>query len=250
MPEASRLIERIVPSEMDLSDPDQKNLIEASIRQYRFASLFVKGKRIIDIGCGAGFGTVLLRSEGGASSVLGLDIDEELIRLAGDNYAGDGVEFVCGRYEDLNANAQFDAVVSINTIKHLPDPKDFVNKAAELLVPGSELILSAYMTPTKDFNPYHLTDFTPGSFRRLLKRGGFRVVGEYLQIKRFVPGKSLRLMKTKKSDDDAGGPRSLAVYYLKHPFKAIKRVKSLLKDGFCTKNLVLRAKLPEPDDVG
>ena len=238
---ASRFIEQTVPSELDLSDPDQRLLLEQNVEQYRFAATFVRGKKILDIGCGAGFGTSLLRSEGEAVSVTAVDIDERMISIAVTKHAAEGVSFQQKSYADVGGNAVFDTVVSINTLKHLPDTRSFISHVRRILRPGGELIVSAYITPTMDFNPYHCSDFSGRTLRRYLRRAGFSVLCEFMQIKRFDPGKSMKLMRNKKAGEDlTKEPRSLIKYYLFHPFRAIRRIFSVLRDGFTVKNLVIR----------
>ena len=42
-------------------------------QRYRFASQFVKDKVVLDAGCGAGYGSWIMATEGGAREVIGID---------------------------------------------------------------------------------------------------------------------------------------------------------------------------------
>src|SRR5687767_6601798 len=58
------------------------------IYRYRFAARFVRGRRVLDIACGEGYGAAaLLRA--GAASVIGVDISEEACEHARQKYGID-----------------------------------------------------------------------------------------------------------------------------------------------------------------
>jgi len=241
-----RFVEQTIPSELDQSDPQVVELIASTNEQYRFAAAHCHGRRVLDVGCGSGFGTQLLRTEGYASVVVGIDIDPEIIEVAQRDYATDDVEYRHCAPSNLG-EATFDCVVSLNTLKHVPDPGAFLTELDRRVAPGGELFVSAYVTPTKDFNPYHYSDFRPSSVRRLLRRHGYLPMSELIQIKRLDPGRSLSLMRHKKTDEeDRSGPRSLARFYLLRPHRGLLRAISLLRDGFTIKNLVVRARRRNP----
>jgi SAM-dependent methyltransferase len=164
-----------------------------------------------------------------------------LLDVAGQEYGEENIEYRCCSLEDLEP-CTFDLVCSINVLKHVPDPSAFVGKLASHVVPGGELIVSAYITPTMDFNPYHCTEFSRGSVHRLLRRHGFVPMSELLQLKRFNPGRSVDLMKNKQAPEDDALPQpSLVSRYLRRPDRAVRRAWSLVRDGFTIKNVVIRA---------
>jgi SAM-dependent methyltransferase len=49
--------------------------------RYEFASRFVEGKRVLDVGCGSGYGAQMLL-DAGAKKVVGIDIDKEALTFA------------------------------------------------------------------------------------------------------------------------------------------------------------------------
>lgn len=86
------------------------------ISQYRFAAKYLKGKIVLDVACGSGYGSELLRQNG--NEVLGIDIDPENVEFAERAFKGC---YKVGNAEDLKGleDKTFDAVVSIQTIEHL-----------------------------------------------------------------------------------------------------------------------------------
>ena len=92
----------------------------------RYAALakFVKGQRVLDIACGKGYGSWLLK-EWGASSVLGLDTSEEAIVAARREFSRDGVDFrVANAGDAVSAlpTASFDLIACFDTIEHVMSP--------------------------------------------------------------------------------------------------------------------------------
>ena len=235
-------IERLIPAELDLTDPDQLDLLRHVERQYRFASMFVEGKRVLEIGCGVGFGASILLKEGRAASILAVDNDDVCIDIAERDYSAEGIEYRRCGYDEVTGHEQFDTVICINVLEHLRRPAAVLVHARNLLMPEGELIVSTYVTPTSDFNPTHLSDFSAGSFRRMLRKAGFAIEQELFRYKRFQPGRALSLMKNRKgASEERSGPRSLMIYYLGHPIKALRRAKSLLADGLTIINMLVRA---------
>lgn len=59
--------------------PDEEMLSHKT--RYEFASRFVEGKRVLDVGCGSGYGAQMLL-DAGAKKVIGIDIDREALSFA------------------------------------------------------------------------------------------------------------------------------------------------------------------------
>jgi 2-polyprenyl-3-methyl-5-hydroxy-6-metoxy-1,4-benzoquinol methylase len=236
-------IERLIPSEIDRSDPNQLDLLQHSEHQYRVASFHVENKRVLDIGCGVGYGAGILATIGHAAHILGIDADPYCIEIAKRDFANERISYRCCHYAELDIATPFDAIVCLNMIEHLYDPAAPILFARKHIVRGGDLIISTWVTPTSDFNPTHHCDFSPASFRKSVRKAGFEVQNEFLIRKAFQPKRVVRMAKNKKLPDDAGTrPRSLIRYYWSNPYKAWLRACSLLRDGFVLKNLLLHAK--------
>src|SRR5947209_8532847 len=70
------------------------------------------GRAVVDLACGEGFYTRLLRQQG-AASVVGVDLSEGMIGLARDEEARHplGIEYLVGDGKDLHLPAMFDLAV-------------------------------------------------------------------------------------------------------------------------------------------
>lgn len=118
------------------------DLFEAHLALYFFAGRYAAGRRVLDVGCGTGYGAARL-VEAGAASVVGLDPDERLIRYARRRFAGPSVRFVEGRAETLPGDlGLFDTVVAANVLPHLDKPALAIEQASRHLQPEGALVAS------------------------------------------------------------------------------------------------------------
>jgi SAM-dependent methyltransferase len=225
-------------------DALQDETVRLHRERYAYAARFVKGLRVLDLACGAGYGSAILR-DAGAVRVVGVDIAPEAVAEARELQARDGVDFFCADYRALGEAAGpgtqappelldefsqgFDALVSLETIEHMPDPAHFLRTVLAGVRPGGLLIGSVPVTPSVDANPYHLHDFSPASFRRLLRSLGLQEVESMRQRQPFNPAAVRAQMASGERCDLRG---SLAGFYLRHPGKLFLRAASTLRHGF------------------
>ena len=104
--------------------------------RYHFAAPLVAGSEVLDVACGAGYGSALLARR--ALRVTGADIAPSAIDHARRRYAGvANLEF---RQADCAAlpfaDASFDAVVSFETIEHIAGQAAFLDEVRRVLRPG------------------------------------------------------------------------------------------------------------------
>ncbi len=78
--------ERVIPGQVD---PD---LWAEHVSRYAFAARFASGARVLDLGCGAGYGTAELA--GRARSAMGIDLAPEAITHASSAYPRANISFV------------------------------------------------------------------------------------------------------------------------------------------------------------
>jgi SAM-dependent methyltransferase len=141
--------------------------------RYQFATRYIKGRNVLDIACGEGYGTFALQAAG-AVSVIGMDVSEETCQHARSKYDIDA------RVADATAipldNDTLDVVVSFETIEHITEPDQFLRECARILRPAGTLVIS---TPNVDAfnpgrsaenNPYHCSEMTREEFCAALAR--------------------------------------------------------------------------------
>src|SRR5262249_12330831 len=131
------------------------------IYRYRFASKFVRNRRVLDIACGEGYGAAALL-KAGAASVVGIDICPEVCEHARLKYGIDAR--VGGAHRIPLPDQSIDLIVSFETIEHIEAPERFLDECCRVLAPEGSLIVS---TPNRDFyggsgsgNPFHCSELS------------------------------------------------------------------------------------------
>jgi SAM-dependent methyltransferase len=113
-------------------------------REYPQLSRLIRGKRIVDFGCGAGRQAVALAAEEGCV-VTGLDTSPKSLAKARALAAEKGVPQDRVRFLDRPADDMlhtFDAVISQNAMEHFPDPKDILRRMKELIHPQGIILIT------------------------------------------------------------------------------------------------------------
>ncbi len=144
--------------------------------RYLYATLFAKGKVVLDIACGEGYGSHLLAQS--ARNVVGVDISAEAINHAASTYVRKNLEFKVGSLESIpiEGEALFDGVISFESIEHIDEEQQhaFMREAKRILKPGGFLLIStpnrlAYSDIPACDNEFHVKEFYINEFRSFLE---------------------------------------------------------------------------------
>ncbi len=234
-------LERLVPDQLEDTDVTGQATLSLHIERYEFAAAHVHSGRVLDMACGVGFGSRILRNAGGpGASVLGVDIDPAAVAYARQHYGGEGIEFRASdamQFEDLEG---FDLIVSLETVEHVPDPTGLLARLMSLLRPGGILVASVPTTPSVDLNPHHLHDFTAASFRASLRARGAIELDQLTQIQPVDVWALLRRRERRMGDLR----QNLPLYYLTHPGSLLRRVGATLTHGFANHYLTIASQGP------
>lgn len=102
----------------------------------------MKGKKILDIGCGMGQ-HAMQYSNAGAASVLGIDISEKMLGYARDKNSADNITYRRLAFEDLNRlDERFDVITSSLAFDYSEDFSKLLRDIFALLNDGGYLVFS------------------------------------------------------------------------------------------------------------
>jgi ubiquinone/menaquinone biosynthesis C-methylase UbiE len=145
-------------------------LLEAEHKaRYWWAARAVGGKKVLDAGCGVGYGARILAA-GGARTVVGVDRSDEAIDAARRSSPDGAVEF---RVADLSKlpfdDGTFDVAVCFEVIEHIDDRKGVLAELKRILDRDGLLIVSS---PNRKVylpgNPHHVHEYEPEELRKEL----------------------------------------------------------------------------------
>jgi ubiquinone/menaquinone biosynthesis C-methylase UbiE len=125
--------------------------------RYHFALDYAGNKDVLEVACGTGIGLGYLASA--ARHVIGGDIDEKNVAIAGDLYKGnEKIDVKSLDAHNLNYPDQsVDLVLLYEAIYYLQDPTKFIAEAWRILRKGGSLIIC---TVNKDWIDFHPSQFT------------------------------------------------------------------------------------------
>lgn len=102
----------------------------------------VKGKRILDLGCGYGENDKYCRGLG-AKDILGIDISEHMIKIAKENNNDENIKYKVMAMENINEiEEKFDIVISSLAFHYVKDYEKLINDIYNLLNDDGILIFS------------------------------------------------------------------------------------------------------------
>ena len=150
---------------------------------YRYFATFVEARRVLDAGCGTGYGAYAL-GEAGARSVRAVDIDRRSIAYARRNYAHPAVHFEVGDLDRVElAPESLDVAVSSNCLEHLNDAARFVGRLRDTLSPGGMAVLAVPPITTPSLHAahreihFHRSNLTVDQWLAVLSSTGWEEVG-------------------------------------------------------------------------
>jgi len=159
--------ERLMPGALD------KTAME-HLHRYALCVELVKGKKVLDIASGEGYGSHLLA--GYADHVSGVDLSEEAVHHAQVTYPKENLTFMQGSILDIPfPDSSFDVVVSFETLEHVSDHEQTMSEARRVLKTEGLLVISTpeksvYSDQVNYANPYHEKELYEQEFRDLIHR--------------------------------------------------------------------------------
>jgi SAM-dependent methyltransferase len=160
--------ERVIPGQVD---PD---LWAEHVSRYAFAARWASGARVLDMACGAGYGTAELA--GRARSAVGIDVAPEAVDHARSAYRLPDLFFMPASVTAVPfRDGSFDLITAFEVIEHLDNWRALLSEGRRLLRPNGVFLVS---TPNREYytdsrgssgpNPFHTHEFEFDEFRHAL----------------------------------------------------------------------------------
>jgi len=164
--------ERVIPEYMKPSN----GLLLEHMARYQFALPYVTG-RVLDLSCGSGYGTHMMAKnrKNEIKEVIGIDIDEDIIKYAKANYYHPKSFFQKENAVDPELPEKlgtFDTIISFETYEHIEEEQQLLHNYYTLLRPGGTLIVSTPFGEGRGKecgSPFHIHQIKPEDFRNLFQ---------------------------------------------------------------------------------
>lgn len=145
-PEELRKFERLAAHWWD-ANGEMKALHQINPLRLRYVEERARlaGKRVVDVGCGAGLFSEAMARAG--AEVTGIDLAAEVLAAARVHAADSvsGLDYRCISAETLAEEQAdgFDIVTCMEMLEHVPDPASIVAACARLVRPGGQVFFSS-----------------------------------------------------------------------------------------------------------
>jgi 2-polyprenyl-3-methyl-5-hydroxy-6-metoxy-1,4-benzoquinol methylase len=167
------------------------------VYRYNWVKDFVKGKKVLDIACGTGYGSFMMAGEGGATGITACDIDEKTVKYASIRNRHPNILFQVNNAETFTFENEFDIITSFETIEHLNKPEIFLKNANRALTPDGTFFVSTPISALAEnhapANKYHMIEWGFRRFRELVSEH-LQVKEIYLQLSSVPPKPDMHLL--------------------------------------------------------
>jgi SAM-dependent methyltransferase len=167
------------------SSPEDFVIYLLHIATYRFAEPFTRDKRVLDYGCGSGYGSAQIAAS--AAHVTAVDVAEDAVAYAREQFGRDNLVFkAIDPTQGLPFDdASFETVLSFQVFEHVTDTASYLSEIRRVLAPGGQLVLvtpdrSTRLLPgQRPWNRWHVREYAKGELAGTLARhfGKVEVLG-------------------------------------------------------------------------
>ena len=146
--------------------------------RYRFCNEYLDGKVVLDIPCGSGWGTSLLKK---TKALIGIDRSAESVGYAADNFRNKICFFLAGDMTSIPLrNNSVEVVICLEGFEHISreNGRLFIDEAKRVLKIGGLLIMTCPVLNEcrqSTGNPYHLVEYEEHYLIQILN-SNFRIL--------------------------------------------------------------------------
>jgi 2-polyprenyl-6-hydroxyphenyl methylase / 3-demethylubiquinone-9 3-methyltransferase len=113
----------------------------------------LKGKKVLDVGCGGGILTESLAKAG--AQAKGIDLSEKALKVADLHSLESGIavqyEYISAENLAVKEAGQYDVVTCMEMLEHVPNPLSIIQACASLVKPGGKVFFSTLNRNPKSY---------------------------------------------------------------------------------------------------
>lgn len=112
------------------TDDIKNDIHRREIARYKFARENLTGKRVLELGCSAGYAKRFLPQD---IDYLGVDYDQRIINFANENYADEHYRYICKNVLELDwaKLGHFDTIIAFEFLEHLENGRELAQLLKE-----------------------------------------------------------------------------------------------------------------------
>jgi len=131
--------------ELALDEKDKKNKYSAQLYHYVANNIEIKGKDILEVGCGRGGGLSYINRYLKPKTVTGIDLNSKAIEFCRKNYSAENNTFIQGNAQLLKfENNSFDVVINVESSHRYNNMSKFLGEVHRVLKPGGYFLFADF----------------------------------------------------------------------------------------------------------
>ena len=159
------------PERLDTDGQGGRLIVSEHLGRYLWGAQLASGLKVLDAGCGTGYGLRILEAAG-ASRVVGVDLSTEAVAQASELSESKRIEVLQGDLAELPfSDGEFDLVVCFEVIEHVVEREAILDELMRVLGADGILCIS---TPNRRVyppgNPHHVHEYEPEEFEQALAK--------------------------------------------------------------------------------